>query len=145
MTSPWSRHAQQSLPLFRPQSPNQKKGKVELNEPQVPSRSDLRNTVHPSLLSLAQIPVPTVYLTCSLGQVTWPLSVRVLMGEINMTLPSLDRCNEPCTGECLHSLGSDSQTAPGGVGKPEALTCLSSQGLIYRYPLPGCQARGKWE
>ena len=27
----------------------------------------------------------------------------------------------------------------------EAIAHLPGQGLIYRYPLPGCQARGKWE
>ena len=36
-----------------------------------------------------------------------------------------------------------------GVGMTEvlmeAIACLPGQGLIYRYPLPGCQARGKWE
>lgn len=78
------------------------------------------------------------------------LGVRVLMSEITMTLLSLDGFKEPCKegGGHLHSLGSDPQAAPEG-GKAEALAealiCLLRQGLIYRYPLAGCQARGKWE
>lgn len=72
----------------------------------------------------------------------------VLMGEISMTQPSLSRLNEPCTGACLCSLGSDPRQRL-GVGKAETLTevltCLPGQGCIYRRPFPGCQAEGKWE
>lgn len=52
-----SRHIQQSLSLLSLQSPNLKKGRVELNALEVPSSSDLLSVMHPSLLSLPQIPI----------------------------------------------------------------------------------------
>lgn len=72
------------------------------------------------------------------------LRVRGLMGEINMTLPSRGRSNEPGVRGCQHSWGSDPQAAS-GVGMAEALrpllVCLA-QGSFIDIRSPAARPQG---